>query len=102
MGHLASEAEAPRSVEPPVVARPVTGAVVPGAADVRGQGSAEESPGQQGRWSRPAAVSPEGKPRAFNPVEGRFLSVDPIEGGCANADAYVSGNPRPTPLQPRP
>jgi RHS repeat-associated protein len=31
--------------------------------------------------------------RAYNPSEGRFLSVDPIEGGCANAYVYVSGDP---------
>jgi RHS repeat-associated protein len=31
--------------------------------------------------------------RAFSPTIGRFLSVDPIEGGCANAYAYVYGDP---------
>ena len=31
--------------------------------------------------------------RLYNPAEGRFLSVDPIEGGCANPYVYVSGDP---------
>lgn len=31
--------------------------------------------------------------RAFSPTHGRFLSVDPIEGGCANAYVYVHGDP---------
>jgi RHS repeat-associated protein len=31
--------------------------------------------------------------RPYNPAEGRFLSVDPIEGGCANAYVYVRGDP---------
>ncbi len=31
--------------------------------------------------------------RLYNPTEGRFLSVDPIEGGCANAYVYVRGDP---------
>ncbi|HVX23635.1 MAG TPA: RHS repeat-associated core domain-containing protein [Acidimicrobiales bacterium] len=31
--------------------------------------------------------------RPYFPEEGRFLSVDPIEGGCANAYVYVSGDP---------
>ncbi|MEV4555829.1 RHS repeat-associated core domain-containing protein [Kitasatospora sp. NPDC049285] len=31
--------------------------------------------------------------RALNPAEGRFLSVDPIQGGCANAYVYGFGDP---------
>jgi RHS repeat-associated protein len=31
--------------------------------------------------------------RLYNPVEGRFASVDPIEGGCANPYVYVFGDP---------
>ncbi len=31
--------------------------------------------------------------RLYNPTEGRFASVDPIEGGCANPYVYVSGDP---------
>lgn len=31
--------------------------------------------------------------RAFNPAEARFLSVDPIQGGCANAYVYAFGDP---------
>jgi RHS repeat-associated protein len=31
--------------------------------------------------------------RIYSPGEGRFLSVDPIEGGCANAYVYVRGDP---------
>ena len=31
--------------------------------------------------------------RVYSPTEGRFLSVDPIEGGCANAYVYVRGDP---------
>jgi hypothetical protein len=31
--------------------------------------------------------------RAFNPGEARFLSVDPQQGGCANAYVYASGDP---------
>lgn len=31
--------------------------------------------------------------RVYSPDEGRFLSVDPIEGGCANAYVYVKGDP---------
>ena len=31
--------------------------------------------------------------RAYLPNEGRFLSVDPVEGGCANAYVYVRGDP---------
>lgn len=31
--------------------------------------------------------------RAYEASEGRFLSVDPIEGGCANNYAYVFGDP---------
>jgi RHS repeat-associated protein len=31
--------------------------------------------------------------RAFNPAESRFTSVDPIEGGCANAYVYAFGDP---------
>jgi len=31
--------------------------------------------------------------RPYAPTLGRFLSVDPIEGGCANAYVYVRGDP---------
>ena len=31
--------------------------------------------------------------RALNPVEGRFLSVDPVFGGCANSYVYAFGDP---------
>ncbi len=31
--------------------------------------------------------------RVYEPNEGRFLSVDPIEGGCANAYTYGRGDP---------
>jgi RHS repeat-associated protein len=31
--------------------------------------------------------------RTFNPTEARFLSVDPVEGGCANAYTYAFGDP---------
>jgi RHS repeat-associated protein len=31
--------------------------------------------------------------RAFSPAEARFLSVDPINGGCANAYTYAFGDP---------
>jgi RHS repeat-associated protein len=31
--------------------------------------------------------------RAFNPAEARFLSVDPVQGGCANAYVYAFGDP---------
>jgi RHS repeat-associated protein len=31
--------------------------------------------------------------RAYEAAEGRFLSVDPIEGGCANNYVYVFGDP---------
>lgn len=31
--------------------------------------------------------------RLYAPTHGRFLSVDPIEGGCANDYMYVSGDP---------
>lgn len=31
--------------------------------------------------------------RAYSPSDGEFLSVDPIEGGCANAYTYVRGDP---------
>jgi RHS repeat-associated protein len=31
--------------------------------------------------------------RPFNPSLGRFLSVDPIEGGCSNDYTYVHGDP---------
>lgn len=31
--------------------------------------------------------------RQYVPGLGRFLEVDPVEGGCANEYAYVSGNP---------
>jgi RHS repeat-associated protein len=31
--------------------------------------------------------------RPYEAAEGRFLSVDPIEGGCANNYAYVFGDP---------
>jgi RHS repeat-associated protein len=31
--------------------------------------------------------------RAYEAAEGRFLSVDPIEGGCANNYVYVNGDP---------
>ena len=31
--------------------------------------------------------------RAYKPAEGRFSSVDPIFGGCANAYTYVFGDP---------
>jgi RHS repeat-associated protein len=31
--------------------------------------------------------------RALNPAEARFLSVDPIQGGCANAYVYAFGDP---------
>jgi len=31
--------------------------------------------------------------RVYSPAEGRFLSVDSIEGGCANLYVYVKGDP---------
>ncbi|MGH9894220.1 MAG: RHS repeat-associated core domain-containing protein, partial [bacterium] len=31
--------------------------------------------------------------RPYSPVHGRFLAVDPIEGGCANDYVYVHGDP---------
>ncbi len=31
--------------------------------------------------------------RPFSPVDGRFLTVDPVEGGCANNYVYVYGDP---------
>ncbi|MBO0879566.1 MAG: hypothetical protein J2P17_04190 [Mycobacterium sp.] len=31
--------------------------------------------------------------RTFNPSEARFLSVDPVDGGCANAYTYAFGDP---------
>src|SRR5262249_62299355 len=31
--------------------------------------------------------------RTFNPVEARFLSVDPVHGGCANPYTYAFGDP---------
>ena len=31
--------------------------------------------------------------RTYQPAEGRFLSVDPLEGGCANNYVYVFGDP---------
>ncbi|MGK2958041.1 MAG: RHS repeat-associated core domain-containing protein [Acidimicrobiales bacterium] len=31
--------------------------------------------------------------RPFSPTHGRFLSVDPVQGGCANAYVYVFGDP---------
>jgi RHS repeat-associated protein len=31
--------------------------------------------------------------RTFNPAEARFLSVDPVDGGCANAYVYAYGDP---------
>jgi RHS repeat-associated protein len=31
--------------------------------------------------------------RAYNSAEGRFLSVDPIDGGCANSYVYGTGDP---------
>jgi large repetitive protein len=31
--------------------------------------------------------------RTFNPIEARFLSVDPIAGGCANPYTYAFGDP---------
>jgi hypothetical protein len=31
--------------------------------------------------------------RQYSPLLGRFLEVDPIEGGCSNAYEYVSGDP---------
>jgi len=31
--------------------------------------------------------------RTFNPTEARFLSVDPVSGGCANPYAYAFGDP---------
>jgi RHS repeat-associated protein len=31
--------------------------------------------------------------RTLNPAEARFLSVDPVQGGCANPYVYASGDP---------
>ena len=31
--------------------------------------------------------------RTFNPTEARFLSVDPVQGGCANPYVYAAGDP---------
>ena len=31
--------------------------------------------------------------RTFNPAEARFLSVDPVQGGCANPYTYAFGDP---------
>lgn len=31
--------------------------------------------------------------RAYNPAEARFLSVDPVQGGCANPYTYAYGDP---------
>jgi RHS repeat-associated protein len=47
--------------------------------------------GQQGRMSDRDLIQMGARPYA--PSLGRFLAVDPIEGGCANHYAYVYGDP---------
>jgi RHS repeat-associated protein len=34
--------------------------------------------------------------RPYSPTHGRFLTIDPIQGGCANNYVYVHGNPTNT------
>lgn len=48
--------------------------------------------GAEGRPTDAAGIVLMGA-RALNPVEGRFLSVDPVHGGCANAYVYGFGDP---------
>lgn len=49
--------------------------------------------GAQGKLTDPNSHLISMGARPYNPVEGRFLAVDPIYGGCANAYTYVFGDP---------
>ncbi|MFJ8582939.1 RHS repeat-associated core domain-containing protein [Micromonospora sp. NPDC093277] len=49
--------------------------------------------GTAGKLTNPATGITIMGARPYNPAEARFLSVDPVEGGCANNYAYVFGDP---------